>query len=251
MEINRDKINRSWLYGDFVFETIRVANSKIMYADLHFERLQRALKAFQIPLSEFPFNDFENCLYEEIKQNNLTHSRIRLTVARGGNGLYAPDAAQPFIHIQSAPIKPEITFVNNLGVYTEWKRQINLFSNFKSGNSMPQVLASLFAKQNNFDDCLLLNEQGNICCTTSANIFVLKNGIIKTTDEKQGAVSGIMQQVICNTLKVEKGAITLNDIETADEVFLTNAIRKIIPVKQFGERVYETNFSENLFNNTD
>ena len=104
-------------------------------------------------------------------------------------------------------------------------------------------MAALWAKENKLNDALLLNCNNNIADSTIANIFIIKNGVIKTPALTEGCVAGVMRKHIIETLQqqnieVAETIVNIDDIATADEVFLTNAIKGIMWVRQFGNSNY-------------
>lgn len=250
MDINRNKINRSFFYGDLLFETIRVANGQAMHIALHFERLQRGLQLMAINGLALDADRFSQLIAEEIAANNLIDARIRFTVLRGGEGGYRFSHAEPQIHIHSEALaKAQLHVCNMLGLFEEIKRPIHPLSTIKTGQALTQIMAGLAAQKYGWDDCVILNENQTVACTIQANIFILKNNRLKTTNALQGAICGIMQQVVTNlaNMPVDHGVVTLNDLQEAEEIFLTNAIRKVVPVLSFNNKTYATDFARLLY----
>jgi branched-chain amino acid aminotransferase len=249
MDINRNQINRSFFYGDLLFETIRIKEGLPMYLHLHVARLNRGAKLLQLNQEDLNEQQIQSMLQNHIQTHTLVDARLRLTLYRGGEGTYRFTHAVPQFHIHSEPLQPELSICKMLGVYSDMKRMIHPTSTIKTGQALTQVMAGIAATQNGWDDCVVLNEKGNASCTIQSNIFLLQNGKLKTTDALQGSVCGVMQQVVsdCCGLPVEFGAITLNEMYDAEEIFLTNAIRKVSPVLAFNGRALNADFARLLY----
>ena len=136
-------------------------------------------------------------------------------------------------------------------MYSDYKKSCQQLSNIKSGNALIYVLAGLYAKKNHFDDCLILNEHGRIAEAISSNVFIVKGETLYTPPLSEGCVDGVMRKVVIekaneNNIHVNEKAITQNEIQNADEVFLTNAINGITSIKLFQSKTFSTNFTSKL-----
>lgn len=252
MEIISSEINRSFIYGDLVFETVRVSHGQVMYALDHYQRMLAGMQYLQFKTDVFTADQFTAILNEEVKQKQLVHARIRMTCIRGGEGFYTPEQDKATVYIESKPIVPEQKYCNNLGVFDEIKRPCHILSSLKTGNALVQVMAGKYCRSQGFDDCLVLNERGNVACAVSANVWYISKGVWFTTDINTGSVAGIMQHRIKNhcleqRIPVVTGEISLTDLEQADEIFLTNAINKVVPVVLFNNRRYTSATGVKLF----
>ncbi len=125
-----------------------------------------------------------------------------------------------------------------IDVFPDARKQVDAFSGLKSANFLPYNLAAIYAKEQKLNDCLLLNTQGTIADSTIANLFVVKDDRFISPGPEQGAVDGVMRKYLLGRLRsegytVEEGAVSMEDLVTATEVFLTNAIHGIKWVRQF------------------
>jgi branched-chain amino acid aminotransferase len=130
-----------------------------------------------------------------------------------------------------------------IGLYPNAKKSCDVFSNIKNNNYLQYAMAALWSKENKLNDALLLNSNNNIADSCIANVFIIKNGIIKTPALREGCVAGVMRQYLIEILKqndieVVETSINTEDIANADEVFLTNVIKGIMWVRQFGDSNY-------------
>lgn len=250
--------NRSFRYGDGFFETIKVLNNTICLKDLHFERIARSLDILQFELlKHFSFGKLQEQILELAKKNSHHQlGRIRLTFYRNEGGLYDLISHQPNILIQSFSLNESVNTLNENGlvidVYPTAQKSCDVFSNIKSNNYLQYAMAALWAKENKLNDALLLNCNNNIADSTIANIFIIKNAVIKTPKLTDGCIDGVMRKHIIDTLKLKditvlETEITIDDLLAADEVFLSNAIKGISWVRSFRDKFYSNFQTQKIY----
>ena len=249
--------NKGYRYGDGVFETMKFFKGKIILSQFHFERLFNSLAALkiQVPVLLTP-EKLEKEIVQLCNKNKCTElARIRLSFCRGNGGLYDSNSAVQYL-IECWPLQPQINALNQnglvIGSYPHAKKSCDQFSNIKSANFLPYTMAALFAKENKWNDCLVLNEFGNIADSTIANVFIVKKDTVMTPHLNQGCINGVMRKYLIASLqntpyKVLEQEITLADIENADEVFLTNAIYGIKWVRQFEDTIYVNDITHAIY----
>jgi branched-chain amino acid aminotransferase len=248
--------NRGYRYGDGLFETMKIIRGKIILESYHFERLFAGLKLikFQIP-SLFTANKLKQDILKLCKKNKCTDlARVRLSVFRGNGSLYNENKrllTEPCGQylIECWPADESVNQINKKGlvidIFPDAKKSCDIFSNLKSANYLPYVMAAQFAEENKLNDCLVSNVNGRIADATIANIFLVKNNLIITPASGEGCVNGVMRRYLIEQLRSSSGAfelregvVTKNDIETFNEIFLTNAMYGIRWVKQFRDKTY-------------
>ncbi len=240
--------NRGYRYGDGLFETIRVVNEKIPLAQYHFERLFSGLELLQFEIPKlFTTEKLIGEILNLCKKNKCEYlARVRLSVFRGNGGLNDNDKVLQYV-IESWPLDESVNKLNENGlvidIYQGAKKSCDAFSNLKSANFLPYNMAALYAKENKLNDCLLLNNNGNIADSTIANLFIIKDDVIFTPSLSEGCISGVMRRYLIEKLRsmdfeLQEEALTIKNLEEADEVFLTNAIKGIRWVKQFRDKIY-------------
>ena len=242
--------NRSFRYGDGLFETIKVANGRILLGNYHFERLLAGVRLLQFE-EETPFFTAEKLgeqILELCKRNrHEAFARVRLVVFRGNGGLYDPIDHLPNFIIQSWSLDPRSSELNEEGlvidVFPHGRKSCDAYANLKSNNYLLYVMAALYAQQNQLNDCLVLNSYDRIADSTIANLFYCKQGHIYTPPLAEGCVAGVMRRNLLEILPgigypVQEKVTTREDLESADEVFLTNALKGIKWVKSFGGTTY-------------
>jgi len=248
--------NRSLRYGDGLFETLKMHKGVIQLRDYHFERLFSGMKMLQFQLPDyFTAAYLKNKILELYKKNqHNSFTRIRLMVFRGNGGLYNPENHFPNYIIQTWSIEHTEELNSNgliIDVYPDAKKSCDKFANLKSNNYLPYIMAALHAKKIKVNDCILLNNYDRVCDTTIANIFIIKNDIIYTPPLSDGCVAGVMRRWIIEKLhagfKIIEKEISIDELENADEVFLTNSIKGIRWVKQFRNKEYKNRLVKQIF----
>lgn len=250
--------NRSFRFGDGLFETMRMIDGSIALLNFHLERLFASLVLMKF---ELPAHFTPAFLTKQIqliaKQNKQEKTaRIRLTVFRSDGSLYDYENNFPNYIIQTwkpetvTPAFPAKGLVT--GIFTNARKACDDFSHIKSNNFLPYVMAALWAKENQLDDAIVINSFNRIADATIANIFIVKDGAIKTPALSEGCVGGVMRRFLINNIKQEsipivETGIEIDELASADEIFLTNAFIGIKPVRQCGKNGYDAELSGYLF----
>lgn len=261
--LEKDKValpadDHSYRYGDGLFETIKLLDGKILLKEYHFERLfsgVRTLK-FTIP-AFFTEENIEAAIKKLCVKNNCERlARVRLSVSRGNGGLYDCDNQFSYL-IESWPL--ELRGLNENGlvidIFPDARKSIDAFSNLKSANYLPYVMAAVWAKENKLNDALLLNSQERICDATIANVFWVKDKKVFTPPLSEGCVDGVMRRRILEFrlgvldfgFQLGESALTEKDLNEADEVFLTSATNGVRWVGQFRDKKYSNRIATKLF----
>jgi branched-chain amino acid aminotransferase len=240
-QLNTDTaLNRAFIYGDLLFETIKIEQGKPMLSSLHYTRLTSSacLLKFDMQLS---FETFEQAIVDAL--NGQQTARVRFTLYRDSEGFYTPHTHKTAFTIEVFPLPDKKNEGITIGLYTDLYKSCHELSNLKTGNALIYVMAGIWAKENGFDDAMLLNEHGCICEATSSNIFLVKNDKVFTPALTEGCVDGVMRSHIISQLKqgeydIKETVIAMEQLLDADHVFLTNAVQGIVPVKQFGSKIF-------------
>ena len=194
--------NRSFNYGDGVFETIRCLSSKPFFFDKHYNRLIDSLAILKISLpSEYTEEYFRHQIERLLQKNRIYKgARVRLTVFRNSGGLYTPIDKMGSYIITVSSLQEELFALPanglRIGIYTENKKQVNPFSHLKACNSLFYIMAGIWKKENNLDDCLILNQENRIIEGLSSNIFLVKDNILFASNTSCGCVDGTMRRTI-------------------------------------------------------
>jgi len=259
-EFKADFNNRSFQYGDGLFETMHALGSGVQFFYEHMERLIGSMKLLKM---EVPvrFSIDTLGLQKEInklltKNKIFKGGRVRLTVFRKSGGFYSPETKEINYLIQTEHLKYDQYVLNtkgfNIDIFEEVQKPLNIFSGLKTTSSIFYVMAGIFKSDNKLDECLIINEKGNIAEGISANVFIVKEKNIYTPSLKSGCLNGVMRKKIIDIAKKEKLTvfddvpIKLADIMTADELFFTNAITGIRWVLGFKQRRYYNKVAKQL-----
>ena len=241
--------NRSFRYGDGCFETMKVSKGKLLFADYHFERLFNSLELLQFTVPSFLTPEYllANILNLTQKNRHEKLARIRLTIYRGEGGLYDPQNLVPNFTIQTWELNPTNNLLNENGlvidIFEKSRKICDNYSAIKSNNYLGYAMAALWTKEQHLNDAILLNPYNRVADATIANVFIIKDGIVKTPGLSEGGINGIMRRYLLNQLPeiavpVEESMLTMDDLLEADELFLTNSIYGIRWVKQLRDKMY-------------
>ncbi len=233
------------LYGDGVFEGIRAYDGVVFMLKEHIDRLYDSAKSLciDIPLTK---EEMINVVLETLRVNNLRDAYIRLVVTRGVGdlGLDPRKCKEPTIFCIAIPMPP-LLGEDGIRVITASVRRLPvdvLNPAVKSLNYLNSILAKIQANYAGVDEAFLLDDKGFVVEGTGDNIFVVKNGVLKTPPVYQSILKGITRDVVIKLAKEEgievvEEPLTLNDLYTADELFITGTAAEIVPVFEIDGRV--------------
>ncbi|MBX9806668.1 MAG: aminotransferase class IV [Flavobacteriaceae bacterium] len=248
------KHNRAFLYGDAVFETVKIVDSKILFLEDHYFRLMSSMRIVRM---EIPMNFTMEYLEEQIvtlaKAKNFENSaRARITVYRNDGGYYLPINNTVSFLITVESLENKLYSINQneyvVDLYADFYVAKQLLSSLKTTNKLINITASIFAKENDLDNCLLLNDSKNVIEAIQGNLFMLKGNTLSTPPVSEGCLNGIMRKQILSlartieNIEVVEEAISPFDLQKADELFITNVIKGIEPITKFRKK----NFTKNL-----
>jgi len=247
--------NRGYSYGDALFETIKVSHGKILFLEDHYFRLMSSMRVLrmEIPLS-FTMEFIEAEILKTIDKNNLTNAsaRVKIQVHRNTGGLYLPTNKEVTFIISAKATDSDFYLLNEdayeVDLFKDFYVAPGLLSNLKTNNKALNVVGSIYAKENDFNNCLLLNTNKSVVEALNGNLFLVKDNTIKTPPLADGCLKGIMRQQIINSLELlpdytlEETSISPFELQKADELFITNVIQGIQPItnyrkKKFGNKV--------------
>jgi len=235
------------LYGDGVFEGIRLYGGNVFRLEEHLERLEYSAKAIMLKM---PLNrkELSDATCETCRQNNLTDAYIRLVVTRGVGDLGLAPWLCPkpslFIIASKISLYPQEHYDNGLAIVTVPTRRINpsaLPPTIKSLNYLNNILGKIEAKQFGALEAIMLNDQGYIAECTADNLFIVHKGEVLTPAASQGALKGITRGAILDIardlgLPCRETDLTRYDVWCADECFLTGTGAEVVPVVKLDGR---------------
>jgi branched-chain amino acid aminotransferase len=235
------------LYGDGVFEGIRVYNGKIFEVDAHLRRLFDSARAIRLTIP-YTAAQLHAAIEETFRLNKFTDCYVRLVVTRGAGylGLNPNKCPKPAVFIITDTIEmyPREMYENGMPVITASviRNHPNALSpRVKSLNYLNNILARIEAADAGVPEAVMLNHDGNVAECTGDNIFIVKDGIVYTPTTHDGILEGITRKVIlelCKKLGIPCIEMTLqrHDLYVADEFFLTGSGAEVVPVNKIDGR---------------
>ncbi len=238
------------LYGDGLFEGIRAYEGRIFRQKAHLDRLRDGAKAIclelPLPLDELARHLVETVALEAQRGNPHCYVRLLVTRGEGALGLDPASCATPSVIIIADRIQlyPVSFYEQGIPVVTAAIRRNAIDSldpRIKGLNYLNNILARIQAKQAGAQEAILLNHQGYVAECTGDNIITVKNGVLRLPAAHHGALAGITLQAVLELardlgLPVEANGLTLYDVHTADEVFLTGTGAEIVGVRSVDGR---------------
>jgi len=246
--------NRGFKYGDSIFETIKIQNNKVIFWEDHYFRLMSSMRMLRmkIPL-QFTLEFLEQEIIRTVKANDLEKgARVRLNVFRKDGGFYTPLSNSINYTIEVAAIKTATKNKYSIDVFKDFYNFSGLLSTVKTNNRMVNTLASIYAKENDLDNCVLVNERKGVVEVANGNIFILKGNTIKTPAIEEGCIKGIVRKKIIDIISkneeytIEETSISPFEIQKADEVFITNAIIGVQPVTNYKKKTFSIDFGTKI-----
>lgn len=248
--------NRAFRYGDGLFETMRMIDGNLMFYKYHMERLFKGMNALKLNYHKaFDVEFIASEIFSLARANKIyKNARIRFSVFREDGGWYTPEknTFQYLIEIQALE---ESSYTAEKGlivdVYSELRKDFTSISSLKTINALPYVLAGVYRKENQLDECILLNRDNNIVESISSNVFLVKENKIYTPAISEGCIDGVMRKVVIDIIKKKKlqlleTKLPVALLEHSDEIFLTNTIKGIQSVVGIGNKRYFSRLSKEL-----
>ena len=250
--------NRGFLFGDSVFETIKMLDNKVLFLEDHYFRLMASMRIcrMEIPMN-FTMEYFESQILNLIQSlNNSNSYRVRFTVYRDSEGFYLPKSRNIQFIVTASSLDSNLYVFGKehyeVELYKDFYVSKQLLSTLKTNNKMLQITGSIFAEENGYANCLVLNDEKNVVEALQSNIFMKTGNVVSTPPVSDGCLNGIMRKQILEILKkiegieVKEASISPFDLQKADELFLTNVISGIQPVTKYRKKEYTTEFASDV-----
>jgi branched-chain amino acid aminotransferase len=253
--------NRGYAYGDALFETLKISKGHIMFWEDHYFRLMASMRIMRM---EIPMNFTMEFLEEEVVKtlevNNLqgASARVKLLIHRNEGGLYLPDTNTISFIITAKHLENEFYSIKEnvyeVDLFKDYFIAPGLLSTLKTNNKALNVIGSIYAKENNLQNCLLLNTDKQVVEALNGNVFLVKGNTIKTPPILDGCLKGIMRKQIIEIIKtiseytLEETSISPFELQQADELFITNIIVGIQPVTKYRKKTFKNDLSGLLLN---
>jgi branched-chain amino acid aminotransferase len=246
--------NRGFKYGDGIFETIKVVNKKVIFWEDHYFRLMASMRMLRMKIPmEFTLEFLEKEILKTVGVLEDTSTfRVRLNVFRKDGGLYTPKTNAINYLIEASESNYQTKGTYEIDVFKDFYNYSGLLSTIKTNNRMLNTLASIYANENDLDNCILVNERKGVVEVANANIFIVKDNVVKTPALTEGCIKGIVRSKVIDILTknkdftIEEVVISPFEIQKADEVFITNAIMGIQAVTKYKKKSFNTALATKL-----
>jgi branched-chain amino acid aminotransferase len=251
--------NRGYRYGDALFETIKVISSKILFWEDHYFRLMSSMRILrmEIPMT-FTMEYLERQILDTIVANDMEEKgcRVRLLVHREAGGLYKPESNKIEFLITAEPLEHDhylfFDKAYEVDLFKDFYVSADLLSTLKTNNRVLNVVGSIYASENDLDNCLILNNSKNVVEALNGNVFLFKENILKTPPITDGCLKGVMRKQILDIveaipeLNLVEESISPFELQKADEIFITNVIQGIQPVTKYRKKTFNVDYSRSL-----
>jgi len=251
--------NRGLAYGDALFETIKTLNGKILFWEDHYFRLMASMRILrmEIPMAFTP-ESLESQILELLTHYNSNSNsfRVKFTVFRNQGGFYTPHTNDVSYFITAESLEADLYLLNTSDYRVELFKDFyvapGLLSTLKTNNKVLNVLGGVYAKENQYDNCLLLNTNKSIVEALNGNLFLVKDNVIKTPPLEDGCLKGIMRKQVLEIIKkipdfeCVEASISPFELQKADELFVTNVIQGVQPITAFRKKNFTTAVSQSI-----
>jgi len=250
--------NRGFLFGDSVFETIKVLDGKVLFLEDHYFRLMASMRIIrmEIPMN-FTMEFFESQILNLVTAKAIeSAARVRFSVFRKSGGFYLPTTnAIEFVVVAESLETAVYSFENQpyeVELFKDFYITAQLLSTLKSNNRLVQITGSIFAEENGYQNCLLMNDAKNVVEALQGNLFMLSGNTLVTPPLSDGCLNGVMRkQILAITRKMEnleviEQSISPFDLQKADELFITNVIKGVQPITKYRKKEYKTDFASEV-----
>lgn len=258
---NLSSSNRAFLYGDGVFETLKIVNNTILFLEDHYFRLMASMRIVRMKIpNNFTLEYLEAQILNLAKAQNCENSaRVRFTVFRNDGGFYLPNTNSVSFQIQVFPLENALYSFSDanyeVDLYKDFFISKQLLSTIKTTNKMINITGSIFAEENDLQNCILLNNDKNVVEALNGNLFMLLGTKLITPPISEGCLNGIMRKQILQIAKkiesveVIEEVISPFDLQKADELFITNVISGIQPITKYRKKEYKTDLAKEILTN--
>lgn len=251
--------NRGFLYGDAVFETLKTLDGKVLFLEDHYFRMMAAMRVLRMDIPmDFNMDFFEDEILKTIHSHTVKSSsyRVRMTCYRKAGGKYKPENRGIDFVVEAQPLSSDIYPYNEIQyeveLYKDFYIATQLLSTLKTNNRAINVMASIFADENDYANLLLINDQKNVIEAINGNIFLVKGNEICTPPIADGCISGIMRKKIIEKLKLWKDytfierSISPFELQKSDELWITNVITGIQPVTNYRKKSFQNTLAKKM-----
>lgn len=251
--------NRGFNYGDAVFETLRISGGKIYFWEDHYFRLMASMRILrmEIPMN-FTMEFLEDEILKTIDSTSKTDKAIRakLLVWRKTGGKYTPKTNDVEYVISSEALNTPFYLLSEESYEVELFKDHyvtnSLISTLKSSNRLINILAGIYAQENDYQNCLLLNQNKQVIEALNGNLFLVSGNKIKTPPLTDGCLNGVLRKQVISILAkmpdytLDESSISPFELQKADELFITNVIQGIVSITKYRKKEFDNTVAKEL-----
>ncbi|PWI31558.1 aminotransferase class IV [Flavobacteriaceae bacterium LYZ1037] len=244
--------NRGLNYGDALFETIKVTHGKLLFWEDHYFRLMASMRILRMEIPMYFTMEFlQEQILELLSHKELLNKsvRVKMFVNRVDGGLYLPESNNIDFLISARPLESDFYLLNEspyqVDLFKDYYLSPSLLSTLKTNNKALHVVGSIYAQENNLNNCLVLNTNKQVVEALNGNLFLVKGHVIKTPPLMDGCLKGIMRKQLIEIIKLmpeytlEESSISPFELQKADELFITNVIVGIQPITKYRKKQFD------------
>ena len=238
--------DRGFLLADGIFETLLAIDGRCIALAEHWQRLSQSALTLNLPIS-YTLENIQEIINKLLKKNQFMQAyvAIRITLTRGvtTRGLALPDDVQPTWLISAMPYHLQSKLSYRL-IESQWiVNEHSPLERMKTLNYLENILAKREATLQNADDALRVNTQGNICKTSVANVFLLKDNVLLTPALSEGVLPGITRSQVLSLAEQlgfawQEQALSIQTLKQAQAMFITNSLQGIVPIHAVGAKTF-------------
>jgi len=251
--------NRGRKFGDALFETLRCVNGTLFFWEDHYFRLMASMRILrmEIPMA-FTLEYLEEEIMKTVAANKSESGavRVRLTVFRNDGGWYAPTTNEVSFVIETSVLESPFYLLQEgnyeVELFKDFYVNKDMLSNLKTTNKALNVVASVFAQENGYANCLLVNTDKQVVEAINGNLFVVNGNQIKTAPLSDGCLDGIIRKKLMEIisasedLELLEASVSPFELQKADELFLTNSIKGIQPISRYRKKEFGCEVAKSL-----
>jgi 4-amino-4-deoxychorismate lyase len=237
-------------FGDGVFETLLVQQGKLLFSELHMERLARGIHALALPDCLDTAKQHLETAASFIRKQNWSWTALRLTVIRGaGQRGYTPSDLSPRILVVATRLDRDCGKMSAAATLSLADIRLSaqpLLAGIKHLNRLEQVLAAAQTQKDGAHECVVLDQSERLTSVVAGNLFLVRQGEVLTPELHHCGVSGTRRRLIIEKwcpslgLKVREARLTLDDLRDSEEVFYSNSLQTVRPVARVGSQTWDS-----------
>lgn len=246
--------NRAFGYGDGLFDTLKFSGGEVQFLEEHYFRLMSSMRMLRMKIpAAFTLEAYDEEIRKTLEANGMTgEARVRVNFYRANGGGYAPrtNRSEFLIEVEELSLQGDTEL--EIELFKDFHLASGLLSTIKTNNRIVNVLGSIFARENDIQNAVLINEKKELVGVTDANLFLVKGRTIRTPALQCGCINGIMRKKIIEAVQksqefeIEETSISPFELLKADEVFLSNSLMGIQSVSRYRKKTFGKEIAQNI-----